>query len=422
MRHRLAVPPATAPAQQPHLLKRARSNSEFLMVRTQPKPTPEEKKDTQKKKSSSSKKKVETGIWPCKMGGCNKEFAREADLKRHQRTTKTHTRPGFTCPQCEATFTRTDALRRHQKSRHNGVIIEPDNSAGSNATGEENAGRHPVPPGPPPQPGYYRQSGINAEFLVYVRGPHGVLVEPSYPVGIPTSAARLAQPQWVPPPWPDGAHPIPFHSIPGAPPGYYGPYYHPGMLPPPPLPGAPLPPNIADAYGAPGSAVGEAPRVPHDEPGAPASPKSVQEQEAGTSDGLKSRASPGASAPVIDPSLDASGPNTEGKSAVSLAITSAAVQAVLDETRRLAKQQAEDAAKASESRASSPRSRESEGNPPAEVSGSMGVDSSTSSESGPPTGANPPSTMLTEDGETMLHPAELLTQESLASPPPSDDP
>ncbi|KAF9064068.1 hypothetical protein BDP27DRAFT_1426287 [Rhodocollybia butyracea] len=28
---------------------------------------------------------------------------------------------GYSCPQCEATFTRTDALKRHQKSRHNGA-------------------------------------------------------------------------------------------------------------------------------------------------------------------------------------------------------------------------------------------------------------------------------------------------------------
>jgi uncharacterized Zn-finger protein len=43
---------------------------------------------------SKQKKNSETGIWPCKINGCNKEFAREADLKRHQRTTKLHSQPG----------------------------------------------------------------------------------------------------------------------------------------------------------------------------------------------------------------------------------------------------------------------------------------------------------------------------------------
>ncbi|KAH9923186.1 uncharacterized protein BXZ73DRAFT_51124, partial [Epithele typhae] len=36
-----------------------------------------------------------TGSWPCKMDGCKKVFAREADLKRHQRTTKTHSIPSL---------------------------------------------------------------------------------------------------------------------------------------------------------------------------------------------------------------------------------------------------------------------------------------------------------------------------------------
>lgn len=63
-------------------------------------------------------------MWPCKINGCNKQFAREADLKRHQRTTKSHSMPGLcvsvifylyisvhaytcsACPQCDATFTR----------------------------------------------------------------------------------------------------------------------------------------------------------------------------------------------------------------------------------------------------------------------------------------------------------------------------
>ncbi|KIK98948.1 hypothetical protein PAXRUDRAFT_133102, partial [Paxillus rubicundulus Ve08.2h10] len=36
-----------------------------------------------------------SGVWPCKINGCNKQFAREADLKRHQRTTKLHSIPGL---------------------------------------------------------------------------------------------------------------------------------------------------------------------------------------------------------------------------------------------------------------------------------------------------------------------------------------
>ena len=51
---------------------------------------PEEKKEASQKKKPHSK----TGLWACKINDCNKSFAREADLKRHQRTTKGHSQPG----------------------------------------------------------------------------------------------------------------------------------------------------------------------------------------------------------------------------------------------------------------------------------------------------------------------------------------
>jgi uncharacterized Zn-finger protein len=46
------------------------------------------------KQRAARKKPVVSAIWPCKINGCNKHFAREADLKRHQRTTKLHSMPG----------------------------------------------------------------------------------------------------------------------------------------------------------------------------------------------------------------------------------------------------------------------------------------------------------------------------------------
>jgi len=344
-------------------------------------------------------------------------------LKRHQRTTKLHSQPGFACPQCEATFTRTDALRRHQKSRHNGVVIEPDKRVG---IGEENAGGSPrsrsrspgsknkahLPPAvasaPGTLPGYYRQQGINAEFVVFVppRTP-GVIVDPNYPVGHPTSAARLAQPPWGPPPqWGDGTHPVPPYPIPGPPhPAYYAPYYH-GM-PPLPLANAQLHPH---SYAPPSSTLDNETGVHSDGEREASSPKRAQEREVSHPDDPRPH---GSSAPVIDPSLESSEAYASGKSPVSLAITSAAVQAVFDETRRIEKRQTGNGADASESRETSPNTY-----PISKCATTKNVDSCVSPETS--TG-HPPSTMLTEDGETMLHPAELLTQESLASPPPVED-
>lgn len=91
-----------------------------------------ESSESSSRKRTSKKKPPPTGIWPCKINGCNKQFAREADLKRHQRTTKTHSMPSLfvlyslfhlcairriqnadcacssACPQCDASFTRVN--------------------------------------------------------------------------------------------------------------------------------------------------------------------------------------------------------------------------------------------------------------------------------------------------------------------------
>ncbi|KAF8555110.1 hypothetical protein OG21DRAFT_1461393 [Imleria badia] len=224
------------------------------MVR-QSKQTPDQKRDTHKKKTQhqdkpSPKKPSDSTVWPCRINGCNKQFAREADLKRHQRTTKLHSVPGFACPQCDARFTRTDALRRHQKSRHNGVVIEPtdgvdrrmsmgDEDPHSSGSRSKSRSRTPsskenpaiptslppsaVPPGGPQS--YYRQHTFTGVMIP----PPGVMVDSHYPhaVGLPTSEARLHQASWQPaPPWGgDGSQPP--HMIH---PGYAHPYYN---APPP---------------------------------------------------------------------------------------------------------------------------------------------------------------------------------------------
>ncbi|KAM5539856.1 hypothetical protein V8D89_006359 [Ganoderma adspersum] len=241
------------------------------MVRSQGKQTPDDKKESKKKSSAAAansvKKKPDTGSWPCKMDGCKKVFAREADLKRHQRTTKTHSIPGFQCPQCDATFTRTDALRRHQKSRHNGVVIEPIEQEKDKDSGEaaSSGSRSPSPAesparslaegsvkgspsaGPSSSAGgsssrtssYYRPHTMQDGYYPGYppRPPPGVMMDPHYPpppMGLPTSATRGSwQPAAVPPPWPgpDGPPlPPPGMYIPAS---YYpSPYYrHPGMPP-----------------------------------------------------------------------------------------------------------------------------------------------------------------------------------------------
>ena len=317
-------------------------------------------------------------------------------------------------------------------SSHNGVIIEPGPPAQSEDNNEETSRNRGVTPKPknkvahlPPSiapgsgalPGYYRQQGINAgnsmawfphngyltssvEFVVFVPPrTQGVIVDPNF-VGHPTSAARLAQPSWGPPPWADGTQPVPPYPIPGAPPpGYFAPYYHPGM-PPLPLANAQFHPNgIGQPY-APSSSSPDGTCVPSEgEPEVPCSPQPPQEQEVGRLDKPGSHVPTESSAPVIDPSLDAPESHPNGKSPISLAITSAAMQAVLVETRRIARQHDESTANALESRESSPHTYVSE-SAPAEVMKCAG----SNVPSVPSAAGHPSSTMLTEDGETMLHP------------------
>ncbi|KAF8634883.1 hypothetical protein AX15_000637 [Amanita polypyramis BW_CC] len=191
-----------------------------------------------KRKSTARAKKTApiTGVWPCKINGCNKEFAREADLKRHQRTTKLHSLPNFSCPQCEATFTRPDALRRHQKSRHNGVVIEPKREhkkqdtdvdevcSSESPSGSRSASATPSSKGKERAEAsepmkYYRSHTTTSSSYISSRPP---VMNPQYDqVALPTSATRLnSSPNW------SYSHPWPEHRT--LPPiGYsHGPMYY----------------------------------------------------------------------------------------------------------------------------------------------------------------------------------------------------
>ena len=243
---------------------------------------------------------------------------------------------------------------------------------------------------------------LPVEFVVFVPSrTQGVVVDPNYPVGHPTSAARLAQPAWGPPPWADGTHPLPPYPIPG-PPAYYAPYYHPGMPPPLALANAQLHPHTpGHPYAPPSSSPVNENCVPPDgEAENAASQKHPQGRELGHPDEPRPHKS---SVPVIDPSLETSEAFSSSKSPMSLAITSAAVQAVFDETRRIENQnRTEGAVTTSEPREPSPHTFAMSGSGNTAVEAIANANSSVSPE--PPPGNNPPSALLTEDGETMLHP------------------
>lgn len=171
------------------------------------------------------------------------------------------------------------------------------------------------------------------------------------------------------------------------------------MPPPLPLPNAQLHPHApGHPYAPPSSSPENETSVLSDgEAEMTASPKHSQEGE------LADDPSPQeSSVPVIDPSLETSETYAGCKSPVSLAITSAAVQAVFDETRRIKQKRREGAVTASESREPSPHAYSISAS--TTVKAITNANSSVSPEPSPTD--NPPSAMLIEDGETMLHPGE----------------
>lgn len=366
--------------------------------------TEERKGTTLNAKVSVKKKPTFSGIWPCKINGCNKQFAREADLKRHQRTTKLHSMPSYACPQCDATFTRTDAQRRHQKSRHNGVIIEAietttggdENSNSRSRSGtplsnnKENPSSVPVQAhqGIPTATGsssYYRQHTALVNPYIPPRFQHNQLDHQ-------TSSARTA------PPWSSYSHWL--NGVPLPPPSHMSPIsyiHHPTCYP-----------------------------SPHYRPHTTAYPSPSP------SDSSQHPSGAGTSTPLRTDSTDLSG-NSPSHTAVSSndsssiscidpdshsELTAEDVVAAMRVVMSMQVESAEDAqdheTKHGYLSASHSLDGMADNNRDLEDKLNSLHDYSPSLER-----PEPMEHILTEDGEPMLNPAELLTQESLASPPPS---
>ncbi|KAG6911296.1 hypothetical protein DXG01_002135 [Tephrocybe rancida] len=307
-----------------------------------------------------------------------------------------------------------NALRRHQKSRHNGVVIEPsekddaddDGSSGTQSKsrsatpstkGKEKAHQHP-PPAPYPAPtttrsgpsSYYRQHTLTTGPYV----PRQLIMDPNYAqVGLPTSATRLnLATHWgYPHPWPDGAAPqqMSYQHM------YYAPHYRPnGTDPTPgsiPLPSAQDPSNTAAQQ--------------------PTVPRSCPPQ--GTAD-TKQAGTEAASGPAtdetlsIDPSLDPH-ESTELTAEQIMQITEALLQEPGEHSSGGSRDGSASTTAFSETHSGSQDEHDAN-NGKSHVLHGYGL---------PLVRPEPMEHMLTEDGEPMLNPAELLTQESLASPPPS---
>jgi len=261
-----------------------------------------------------------------------------------------------------------------------------------------------VPPGGPQS--YYRQH----TFAGVMIPPPGMMVDGHYPpaVGLPTSSARLHQASWQPaPPWGgDGSQPPPPHMIH---PGYAHPYY-----------------NAPPQYYRPMHS-------PHD----PMAHQQIPNGISSSSNGESSTSRQGSPLLAVDPSLDHTGMEDHseiGDAETAMIDPSLVSPPSADNGEASTDGQVPRIPETGSSHSyaqhiSSPGS----GEPPNEERDdsdsettivqsllSPGRDHPYSPPHPAPLGPSlEMEQILTEDGEPMLNPAELLTQESLASPPPS---
>ncbi|KAG5643550.1 hypothetical protein DXG03_000691 [Asterophora parasitica] len=380
-----------------------------------------------KKRITPKKKTVVTGVWPCKINGCNKQFAREADLKRHQRTTKLHSMPGL----------------------HNGVVVEPDHdpkddadddgssgsqsnsrSATPSAKGKERAPpplvsnvRYPVQPTRAGPSSYYRQHTLTStgrkQSVPSMTSPIAESYVPRQPIvdshhaqiGLPTSATRLnAATHWgYPHPWPDGAsHQMTYQQM------YY---YRPNGVHPSAHPPSPEDSNQQQAAPKGSPSVAQGRSLPMLRP-PQQSPQEIKLPAVNTCTTITT----GSSMTAVESSLDASESATLTEEQV-LVITQAAMKAVFEAEAERSSAESGAGSSSSPSYSESGRlSTEVPHDEDDESSQNLASEEKSRAIHGygqPLERPEPMEHMLTEDGEPMLNPAELLTQESLASPPPS---
>ncbi|KIK71552.1 hypothetical protein GYMLUDRAFT_340100 [Collybiopsis luxurians FD-317 M1] len=385
------------------------------MARLNSEEEPDSRRTTTAKKNAAAKKKdgSSNGIWPCTLGnGCNKQFAREADLKRHQRTSKLHAMAGFACPQCEATFTRTDALRRHQKTRHNGAVFDPIDAEDSapdtqgSAEASSSTSRETMAV-PETVQGTPSASGPATGHSSYYREHTGT--SPPYP----PQGRRVGSSEWSNGhAWPNGNPPPP----PGRSTYMYvpSPYYRPD--------GSTASSHSSSAFR---SSRSPPPRSSHsDRPSSPSSTSSHSHHEEPNSPRAKSPA-PLTPAPIppLPPPVQLERLLLEANAARSAELRS--------EDDQCTQQSFESAIKPDRiwtQPSIDVTVREVDPDRDEDNSSSVASDSPISNGShllreheygARLSRPEPMEPILTENGEPMLNPAELLTQESLASPEPS---
>ncbi|KAL5476514.1 hypothetical protein ACEPAI_3371 [Sanghuangporus weigelae] len=175
-------------------------------------------KNLRSSNDTATQQQITGMIWVCKFNNCNKKFVREADLKRHQATSIAHriqtlcmkcpmpmfeataeiliSKPSSCCPQCGSTFTRTDALKRYQRSRHNsGQIDTIASSNNGSIDGETEGSATPAPQSRSQSPGQGEGLNQKSSHSQFIPVPT-IMTQPEAP-GRPTGTQSYYAPDMV---------------------------------------------------------------------------------------------------------------------------------------------------------------------------------------------------------------------------------
>ncbi|KAL5533873.1 hypothetical protein ACEPAG_333 [Sanghuangporus baumii] len=138
-------------------------------------------------------------IWVCKLNNCNKK--NDSDLMYEVSMLETAaeiliSKPSRCCPQCDSTFTRTDALKRHQRSRHNsGQIDTIASSNNGSIDGETEGSSTPAPQSRSQSPGQGEVSNQKSSHSQFIPVPT-IMTQPEAP-GLPTGTQSYYAPDMI---------------------------------------------------------------------------------------------------------------------------------------------------------------------------------------------------------------------------------
>ncbi|KAL5494881.1 hypothetical protein ACEPAI_343 [Sanghuangporus weigelae] len=153
-------------------------------------------KNLRSSNDTATQQQISGMIWICKLNNCNKK--NDSDLMYEVPMLEATaeiliSKPSSCCPQCDSTFTRTDALKRHQRSRHNsGQIDTIASSNNGSIDGETEGSATPAPQSRSQSPGQGEQKSSHSQFIPVPT----IMTQPEAP-GRPTGTQSYYAPDMI---------------------------------------------------------------------------------------------------------------------------------------------------------------------------------------------------------------------------------